>query len=444
MHRQLQHLPALLLRRPAAHCLRHTSTAASEQPADLDFMPLELYPEKKVFKKRKARVQEVTEPRAQSMKTDQDWASVWPGPRSFQPSSVPLPVHQGVPAPNQPSPAKWGNAELMKIPNFLHLTPPAIERRCAVLKRFCSPWPEGVSYPAAFNTDFVRSEFVHTITPAHPWNDEPHTDTQVTDPDASHLPTHPRPPPTFTPKEALGLEAPLPQSRLADPGYFPCVETKHTYLYSSNSIRDDRARQTCLRVHLDDLELDPHAHHKLLRLVKGAYDRHTHTLSLSSDRCPYHRQNTDYSRYLLTVLRAEAQKVEPWEHEMSREDFHEYIYEGSPGETAVASLRGRQREAGQDGAAEEAEEGYRLATETLLNEGESDAALHSYGSSVLRLYGAAAEAAEEQDYSEESYQLPEANIRQLYSWRYQEGKKIVWIESGWTKYAPRCIDAPPY
>jgi small subunit ribosomal protein S35 len=31
-------------------------------------------------------------------------------------------------------PGKFANAELMKIPNFLHLTPPAIERQCQALK----------------------------------------------------------------------------------------------------------------------------------------------------------------------------------------------------------------------------------------------------------------------------------------------------------------------
>ncbi len=31
----------------------------------------------------------------------------------------------------------------MKIPNFLHLTPPAIRRQCAAIKKFCTDWPEG-------------------------------------------------------------------------------------------------------------------------------------------------------------------------------------------------------------------------------------------------------------------------------------------------------------
>lgn len=69
--------------------------------------------------------------------TDQDWGNVWPAPRSFHPATVPLAVRQGYPAKGQAPPDKWGNAELMKIPNFLHLTPPVIERQCEALKSEC-------------------------------------------------------------------------------------------------------------------------------------------------------------------------------------------------------------------------------------------------------------------------------------------------------------------
>lgn len=37
--------------------------------------------------------------------------------------------------------AKEGNLELLKIPNFLHLTPVAIKRHCEALKDFCTEWP---------------------------------------------------------------------------------------------------------------------------------------------------------------------------------------------------------------------------------------------------------------------------------------------------------------
>lgn len=79
--------------------------------------------------------------RANQMAVDQDWGNVWPGPRSFHPATVPLPIHQGYVPKNMAAPGKFANAELMKIPNFLHLTPPVIKRQCEALKKFCTPWP---------------------------------------------------------------------------------------------------------------------------------------------------------------------------------------------------------------------------------------------------------------------------------------------------------------
>ena len=78
------------------------------------------------------------------MKPDQDWPSVWPGPKTFHPASVPLPVRQGyAKLKDQVIPGKVANIELMKVPNFLHLTPPAIQKQCQALKKFCNPWPKG-------------------------------------------------------------------------------------------------------------------------------------------------------------------------------------------------------------------------------------------------------------------------------------------------------------
>lgn len=87
---------------------------------------------------------DVLPPRTNKMKIDQDWGSVWPGPRTFHPATVPLPIRQGFTEKKAPPPSKFGNAELIKIPNFLHLTPPVIKRQCESLKRFCTHWPEGL------------------------------------------------------------------------------------------------------------------------------------------------------------------------------------------------------------------------------------------------------------------------------------------------------------
>ncbi|XP_044733640.1 28S ribosomal protein S35, mitochondrial [Chrysoperla carnea] len=103
-------------------------------------------------------------PRANQMAVDQDWPSVWPGPKTFHPASVPLPVRQGYNEKGAP-PGKIGNAELMKIPNFLHLTPPAIKKHCEVLSKFCTPWPANLDTEEKcrkhFPVKIISSDYCH-------------------------------------------------------------------------------------------------------------------------------------------------------------------------------------------------------------------------------------------------------------------------------------------
>ena len=72
------------------------------------------------------------------MHVDQDWTNVWPAAASFKASAVPLPVRMGKTnlskKDTKPPVQKFGNAELMKVPNFLHLTPAHIQKQCAALK----------------------------------------------------------------------------------------------------------------------------------------------------------------------------------------------------------------------------------------------------------------------------------------------------------------------
>lgn len=108
---------------------------------------------------------DVLPPRFKQMAIDQDWGAVWPGSRSFHPATVPLPVRQGWTPKNQPSPSKFANAELMKIPNFLHLTPPVIRKQCEALKKFCTPWPKGLETDEQqeqhFPLKYISSDYVH-------------------------------------------------------------------------------------------------------------------------------------------------------------------------------------------------------------------------------------------------------------------------------------------
>uniref|UniRef100_A0A8R1HW53 MRP-S28 domain-containing protein n=1 Tax=Caenorhabditis japonica TaxID=281687 RepID=A0A8R1HW53_CAEJA len=82
-------------------------------------------------------------PRSEEMDADQKWSDVWPAARTFAASVVPLPVRMGS-RPNTEKRApfkKEGNLELVKIPNFLHLTPAAIQQHCEAIKKFCTPFP---------------------------------------------------------------------------------------------------------------------------------------------------------------------------------------------------------------------------------------------------------------------------------------------------------------
>lgn len=115
--------------------------------------------------RRSPRKVDVPPPRSLEMPTDQDWGNVWPGPRSFHPATVPLPVRQGY-VEKGVSPGKFANAELMKIPNFLHLTPPVIKRQCEALKKFCTPWPKSLDSEekceAYFPLEVASSDYCHS------------------------------------------------------------------------------------------------------------------------------------------------------------------------------------------------------------------------------------------------------------------------------------------
>ncbi|KAG5887414.1 hypothetical protein JTB14_024613 [Gonioctena quinquepunctata] len=131
-----------------------------------EFRVLNLKNVKGQFQQKKtARKIDILPPRSNHMSVDQDWGSVWPGPRSFHPATVPLPVRQGYVEKGAP-PDKFANAELMKIPNFLHLTPPVIKRQCEALKKFCTPWPKALNDEDACQKNFplkvVSSDYCHS------------------------------------------------------------------------------------------------------------------------------------------------------------------------------------------------------------------------------------------------------------------------------------------
>ena len=98
-------------------------------------------------------------------------------------SVIPLPIRMGYQKQYwlTPPPDKFANIELMKIPNFLHLTPKAIYKHCDKLKGllfvvaklintnlyvdFCTEWPQELDSDDAVDHHFpLRLE---TITYVH-------------------------------------------------------------------------------------------------------------------------------------------------------------------------------------------------------------------------------------------------------------------------------------
>ncbi|TNN49855.1 28S ribosomal protein S35, mitochondrial [Liparis tanakae] len=94
------------------------------------------------------------DPRTEKMPVDQDWTAVYPSATPFRPNAVPLPLRMGYPVKGGVPPEKKGNLELLKIPNFLHLTPVAIKKHCEALKPFCTEWPSALDTDATCDEHF--------------------------------------------------------------------------------------------------------------------------------------------------------------------------------------------------------------------------------------------------------------------------------------------------
>ncbi|KRX89146.1 28S ribosomal protein S35, mitochondrial [Trichinella pseudospiralis] len=139
--------------------------------SDETFRKLELIPKPPVKKAQGIRygrfANEIMPPREQRQPIDQDWPSVWPVAQSFKASSVPLPLRMGFQKSRskKPPPDKHANLELMKIPNFLHLTPPAIARHCDAIRKWCTPWPEQLNSDDQcrhyFPVQFEYHDYIH-------------------------------------------------------------------------------------------------------------------------------------------------------------------------------------------------------------------------------------------------------------------------------------------
>uniref|UniRef100_A0A5K3FRE3 MRP-S28 domain-containing protein n=1 Tax=Mesocestoides corti TaxID=53468 RepID=A0A5K3FRE3_MESCO len=190
---------------------------------------------------------------------EDDWMRVWPCENFFSPSMFPAPIRQGhsknlVENGGLP-PGKYANAELLKIPNFLHLTPSHIEKHCAALKKFTTKWPSGLKS----DEDVDKHYPVEVVTRAFV-NSAP----SIRDRRARRVSIR-------VPVKSLGL--------------------------------DEHGRLKLLRL------VKAYGFERGM----GQYYSDEDVIVLTSERCPISRQNYDYLAYVLTVLTLESRKHEAWE-----------------------------------------------------------------------------------------------------------------------------------
>lgn len=170
------------------------------------------------------------------MKPYQDWPSVWPAAATFNSSVVPLPVRMSYRrhVDKRPPFKTVGNLELLKIPNFLHLTKNHIKRHCEAIKSFYFFIIKSIVFFALeFCTEFPK---------------ELKTSPEMID------------------------------------KYFPLTIKYSDYIHQGTSIRDIRSRINIVTFKLSALQLDQHATEKIRRIFHKNYDELTDTVKLISKR----------------------------------------------------------------------------------------------------------------------------------------------------------------
>ncbi|KAI1727007.1 mitochondrial ribosomal subunit protein [Ditylenchus destructor] len=239
---------------------------------------------------------EVNKPRKLNMTLDQHWTEIWPTAATFKHSVVPLPIRMGFrrhPQRKAP-PAAEANLELMKIPNFLHLTPPHIAQHCNAIKRFCTPFPE-------------------ELASIHDDQDPP---VRMDKNQRSRL------------KEMRekGIEM---NSIIRN--YLPLSVQYSDFVHQGTSLKDVRSRVVTISLNIEALKLDEHATDKLRRIAAKYMSHDENVITIVCERCPTRKQNRDYADYLLTALFFESQRFELWERR-SRKDERRNHFKGSGAE----------------------------------------------------------------------------------------------------------------
>lgn len=132
---------------------------------DINFRVLQLRPDQNRSPKKKSQTITNVTPR-EIIPLNKNWEKIWPTARTFHPDIVPLPLQQGYKNTKGLHPNKYGNAELMKIPNFLHLTPPIVKKHCRAIKKFCTEWPKNLetdeAYVKYFPIEIISSDYCYS------------------------------------------------------------------------------------------------------------------------------------------------------------------------------------------------------------------------------------------------------------------------------------------
>ncbi|XP_003396271.1 28S ribosomal protein S35, mitochondrial isoform X1 [Bombus terrestris] len=151
----------------ALKIMKLSSSSSASIDDDIEFRVLELMPsEQKATKKRSQTKVNLMNKTKNEVLTNQDWQAIWPAARTFHPDIVPFTLQQGYKNKKGIHPDKYANAELLKIPNFLHLTPPVIERHCRAIKKFCTKWPKELKTDETcvkyFPVEIITSDYCYS------------------------------------------------------------------------------------------------------------------------------------------------------------------------------------------------------------------------------------------------------------------------------------------
>ncbi|EUB58729.1 28S ribosomal protein S35 [Echinococcus granulosus] len=216
---------------------------------------------------------------------EDDWPAVWPCENFFSPYVFPVPIRQGhsknLVENGGLSPAKYANAELLKIPNFLHLTPRHIEKHCKALQKFTTKWPSGLRTDEDVDRNYPVEVVTHSFTNSAP---------SIRDKRARRV----------TIRVSL-----------------KCLNL------------DERGRLKLLRLA------------KAYGFERGMAQFYSDqdVLELTSERCPASHQNYDYLIYVFTVLTMESKKHEPWEDEETG-SYLDFKWERSKHRKRISNLLG--------------------------------------------------------------------------------------------------------